>query len=67
MPAYVAADNVVQDREMLDRYRTMVGPKVLAYGGRYLTRGGPAEVVEGDWKPTGLVVFEIESRQQAKE
>ena len=67
MAAYVFADNVVHDRAIFDEYRSVVGPTVFAFGGRYLLRGGPAEVAEGDWRPNGLVVIEFESMERARE
>ena len=46
---YVIADNRVNDRSIFDQYRQVVGPTVLAYGGKYLIRGAPADCVEGEW------------------
>ena len=36
------------------------------YGGRYLSRGGAVEVLEGEWKPNRLVLIEWESPEAAK-
>ena len=36
---------------------------IEAAGGRYLVRGGQHMVLEGDWKPTRLVIFEFPSLQ----
>jgi uncharacterized protein (DUF1330 family) len=36
------------------------------YGGKFLVRGGRAEVLEGDWQPNRLVVVEFDSFEQAK-
>jgi uncharacterized protein (DUF1330 family) len=40
---------------------------VHAYGGKYLARGGPMEILEGTWKPARVVVLEFPSLQRAKE
>ena len=45
----------------------MVPTTVAAYGGKYLVRGGVADVVEGDWNPNRLVVLEFESVERARE
>jgi len=39
---------------------------VAAYGGRYLVRGGPTEVVEGDWQPHRVVVVEFDDLDAAR-
>jgi len=67
MSAYVLADNIVHDRNTFDEYRGLVGPTVLAHGGKYLVRGAPAETVEGSWVPNGLVVIEFESEESARQ
>ena len=40
---------------------------VAKYGGKYLTRGGEMEMLEGNWTPKRLVVLEFPSFQRAKE
>ena len=67
MATYVIADNRVNDRSTFDQYRQVVGPTVLAYGGKYLIRGAPADCVEGEWPYQGLVVIEFEDREKARE
>jgi len=37
-----------------------------AAGGQYLVRGGAQMVIEGDWKPTRLVIFEFPSQAAAQ-
>ena len=37
-----------------------------AYGGKFLVRGGAVEKLEGDWKPSRLVVLAFDSVEQAK-
>ena len=67
MPGYVIAEVTVTHPEEYARYREMVPPTVAKYGGRFIVRGGKTETVEGDWKPTRLVVIEFESAARAKE
>ena len=38
----------------------------MAYGGRYLVRGGKLEALEGSWSPKRFVVIEFPSVEQAK-
>jgi len=67
MPAYV----VVQIDEIIDpvayqRYKELAPPSIATYGGRYLVRGGPCEVLEGSWCPPRLVVLEFPDAARAR-
>jgi uncharacterized protein (DUF1330 family) len=66
MPAYVIVDVAVTNPEGYAAYRTLSGPSVEQYGGRFLVRGGAVEALEGEWLPTRLVVIEFGSVTQAK-
>lgn len=68
MAAYVVADVLdVNDEAGFAEYRELVPPTIAAYGGRYVTRGGAVETVEGDWSPKRLVILEFDSVEKAKE
>ncbi len=67
MAAYVIVDIEVTNPEAYEKYREQVPPLVAKYGGKYLTRGGEMEMLEGDWTPKRLVVLEFPSFQRAKE
>ena len=67
MAAYVVADVDVTNPEAYDEYRSQVQATVDAYGGRFLTRGGAVEALEGDWAPRRLVILEFESVERAKQ
>ncbi len=67
LPAYVFAENVVNDRTVFGDYVAKVSSTVAAYGGRYLVRAGHTETPEGQWAPSGLVVIEFESMEKARE
>lgn len=66
MPAYVIADVTVTDLPAMEEYRKQVPATLAKYGGRFLVRGGAHQVVEGDWKPTRLVVIEFPSLGDAQ-
>ena len=66
MSAFVIAERVqVLDAEKLQRYLDAVSPTIERYGGRYHVVSGPGEVLEGEWRPPALVVFEFPSRERA--
>jgi uncharacterized protein (DUF1330 family) len=59
MSAYVVVDITIRDRTTYERYKELAAPTVVAYGGRYLVRGGATESLEGDWHPPRLVILEF--------
>ena len=52
MAAYLIADVQVHDPETFSQYSPGVAATLEPYGGRFLARGGAAEIVEGDFEPT---------------
>lgn len=66
MAAYIIVHIDVHDPVRYETYRAMAPASIRQYGGRYLTRGGAIEVLEGDWTPKRLVILEFPSMEQAK-
>ena len=66
MPAYFIVDNEVTDPAGFEEYRKQVPGTVEKYGGKFLVRGGQMQTLEGDWKPTRIVVTEFPSIEQAR-
>jgi uncharacterized protein (DUF1330 family) len=66
MNAYVIVDIDVHDPTTYEEYRRIAPPSIAAYGGRYLSRAGHTEVLEGEWVPKRLVVLEFPSLERAK-
>ena len=67
MAAYVIVEIEVVDPVGYEEYKRLAGTTVEKYGGKYIVRGGKAEVLEGDWKPNRIVILEFDSMQRAKE
>jgi len=57
--AYLIADIEIHEPEGYEEYKKQVSVTIAKFGGRYLARGGRHEVLEGDWKPTRLVLLEF--------
>jgi uncharacterized protein (DUF1330 family) len=57
--AYVIVDIHVTDPIRYEDYKPQAAATVAAFGGRYLARGGAAQVLEGDWQPGRLVILEF--------
>ena len=67
MPAYFLVDiREIKDPAKMDEYRSRVASTVEKFGGRYLVRGGPFEVVEGTYQPVRLAMLEFPSMDQAR-
>ncbi len=66
MPAYVIAEVDVTDPERYDQYRATTPATIAAAGGRFLVRGGDLTALEGDWRPSRLVVLEFEDLAAAE-
>jgi uncharacterized protein (DUF1330 family) len=66
MPAYIVVQIAVQDPVTYKHYKELAPASIAAYGGRYVVRGGPSEVLEGSWQPARLVVLEFPSGAQAR-
>jgi uncharacterized protein (DUF1330 family) len=67
MPAYViAAVNDAWDQEKLVEYREGNTAVVAEHGGRFVARGGPHELLEGEWDPKRLVIIEFPDMDAAR-
>ncbi|MCP3400771.1 MULTISPECIES: DUF1330 domain-containing protein [unclassified Bradyrhizobium] len=67
MPAYVISEVEARDQAAMEAYRTLAAQTIAQYGGRYLVRGGAAEVVEGGPPPKTIVIVEFPSMARARE
>ena len=66
MAGYVIADVEVLDAEEYEEYRKLVPATLEPYGGRFIVRGGRAELLEGTWQPNRIVVLEFPSVERAR-
>ena len=67
MSAYVIAHIDVKDPVRYEDYKKMSPVSIQKYGGRFIARGGKAEVLEGTWQPKRLVLLEFPSVERARE
>ena len=66
MSAYLIYDVDVHDPAPYGEFMEKVIQVVEQFGGKYLVRGGRHEVLEGDWNPTRLVLFEFPDMDSAR-
>jgi uncharacterized protein (DUF1330 family) len=65
MPAYVIVNAEIHEPVEYEVYKQMVPSTIEAYGGRYLVRGGPVDILEGRWTPRRVVVLEFPNKRRA--
>lgn len=66
MPAYIISNVEVFNADAYGEYGALAVPAIEKYGGRFLARGGAAEVLEGGWSAHRVVVVEFPTVEQAK-
>ncbi len=60
MPAYFVVELDITNREaMTAQYSAFVPATIAQYGGRFLTRGGATELIEGGPEPKRIVILEF--------
>lgn len=68
MKGYCLFDNVqVHDLEKLEQYKKQAAPLVAKYDGKYIILGGQFKAVEGNVRPTFLVMIEFPSYEKANQ
>jgi uncharacterized protein (DUF1330 family) len=66
MPAYVIADVKVTNAAGYEPYRPLAAASIARFGGRFVVRGGAAELLEGAPAPERIVVIEFPDAETAK-
>ena len=59
MPAYYIGEHKISDAALFEDYMSKVVPMIERFGGRYLTKAGSHEILEGDWQPNRVVIIEF--------
>ena len=66
MPAYFVVELEITNMEAMQPYREAVPATLAQYGGRFLTRGGATELVEGSPEPKRIVILEFADKAAVK-
>jgi uncharacterized protein (DUF1330 family) len=66
MAAYVINDMEITDPAVFEDYKKMSPATVAKYGGRFLSRGGATEKLEGSWLPKRIVILEFPSMRRPR-
>lgn len=66
MAAYIIVDVKITDPSRYEDYKKLTPGTLSPYQGKFVVRGGPAETLEGDWRPGRMIVLEFPSTERAK-
>ena len=67
MPGYIIATlNSINDPDAFAAYQKSASASFIKYGAKFLVNSRNVEALDGDWQPSGVVVVEFESYEQAK-
>jgi len=66
MPGYIIVDVDVTDPATYEDYKKLTLATLAPYGGRFIVRGGPVELLEGERPPGRIVVIEFPDLDAAK-
>jgi uncharacterized protein (DUF1330 family) len=66
MPAYFIAEIEVTDPHAYEGYRPLAAASIARFGGRFIVRGGAAELLEGSPPPERVVVIEFPDAEAAR-
>jgi uncharacterized protein (DUF1330 family) len=64
--AYLVLDFAVRELAGFMPYVEAIPAFIAKHGGRYIVRGEPPTVMEGDWTPERMVILEFPSREHAR-
>ncbi|MEM7226747.1 MAG: DUF1330 domain-containing protein [Pseudomonadota bacterium] len=66
MTAYVIFQEDVLDQAAFETYKQLSPQSIAKFGGAFVVRGGPIEVLEGDFARTRVVVIAFPSADDAR-
>jgi len=66
MAAYVISEVEPRDAALMERYRPLAAESIARHGGRYIVRGGAADLVEGGPPVKTLVIVEFPDMARAR-
>ena len=64
--AYIIVDVEVQNPAEYENYKKLTPGSLVNYQGKFIVRGGETITLEGDWKPSRIVVLEFPTIELAK-
>jgi uncharacterized protein (DUF1330 family) len=66
MPAYIIVEVDVTDPATYEDYKKLTPGSLQPFDGKFIVRGGAAELLEGEEQPQRIVVLEFPTMEKAK-
>lgn len=66
MKAYIIVDVTIENPALYEDYKKLTPASLEPFDGKFIVRGGTAEMLEGNWEPGRIVVVEFPSLEKAK-
>lgn len=66
MPAFVIVEVDITDPEKYNAYKQLTPATVSAFGGKFVLRGNPVTVLEGEWDHERLVMLQFPTKEKAE-
>lgn len=66
MKAYLVLDVSVNDYGGFKRYIAEIPALIAKHSGKYIVKGIPPTIIEGDWQPERMVIIEFPERKKAE-
>ena len=66
MSAYMIVEVKINDSAKYEDYKKLTPASLEPFGGKFIARGGKAELIEGEENPNRIVVLEFENSEKAK-
>ena len=66
MAAYIIVEVEVNDPVKYEDYKKLTPASLEPFGGKFIARGGKAELIEGEQEPKRVVILEFENSEKAK-
>ncbi len=67
MSAFVLVEVSIHDNQLYEEYKKLTPSSLEPFGGKFVIRGLPVQVLEGSWNHDRLVLLEFPSREKALE
>jgi uncharacterized protein (DUF1330 family) len=66
MSAYMIVEVKINDSAKYEDYKKLTPASLEPFGGKFIARGGKAELIEGEKEPNRIVILQFENSEKAK-